>query len=71
MAPSRKHLVQIDYMKRNLYDDFLDQLKPSTNDRHQGQIFMSGQTLGEGLIDKAFCLADISIPMNGLEMFKL
>lgn len=58
-------------MKRNLYDDFLDQLKPSTNDKQQGQRFVSGKFLGEGLTNKAFCLADVSVPMTGLEMFKL
>lgn len=58
-------------MKKNLYDDFLDQLKPSTNDRYQGQRFVSEKTLGEGLTDKEFHLADVSIPMTGLEMFKL
>lgn len=58
-------------MKRNLFDDLLNQLKPSTNDRQQGKRFVSGKTLGEGLTDKAFRLANVSIPISRLEKFKL
>lgn len=58
-------------MKRNIYDDFFDQLKPSTNDTQQGQRFVDRKTLGEGLTNKEFHLADANIPVTGLEILKL
>lgn len=69
MAPQRPHSSNIEYKKRNLYDDFLDQFKSSISDKYQGQRFAHGQTLGDGLVNKAYKISDASVPMLGLSMF--
>lgn len=71
MAPQRPHSSNIEYQRRNLYDDFLNQLNPSTNDKYQGQRFAYGQTLGEGLVDNAYKISDARVPMSGLSMFMI
>lgn len=58
-------------MKRNLYDDFLNQLKPSTNDKYQGINIIQGKILGEGLVDKAYTISNARVPMTRVNMFKL
>lgn len=54
-----------------MYDDFLDQLKPSTNDKYQGMNFIKGKTLGEGLVDKSYTISDARVSMIGICMSKL
>lgn len=49
MAPPNKHSGYVDYMKRNLYDDFLDQLLRSTNDRRLVLVLMQRKQVGGGL----------------------
>lgn len=58
-------------MKRNLYDDFLDQLPRSTNDRRLGLVLMQGNKLVEGLVYNSCNVVEVRAPLGGLDMFKL
>ena len=70
MAPTKQHSGHIDYMQRNLYDDFLDQFSKSTNDKNRGLVLMRGTALGEGLRYRTYNIADARVPMTGLELFR-
>ena len=71
MAPTKQNSGYIEYLKRNLYDDFLDQFPLSTNNRKNGLVLMQGKILGEGLVYNCSNIADARVPLTGLEMFRL
>lgn len=71
MEPPKQQSSQIDYLSRNLYDDFLDQLPLSTNDRKKGLVLMRGKILREGLVYNCSNIADARVPLIGLEMFRI
>jgi hypothetical protein len=58
-------------MKRNLYNDFLDQFPRSTNDRRMGLVLMQGNKLAEGLICSSSNVTEVRTPLSRLEMFRL
>lgn len=71
MASTKQHSGNIEYLKRNLYDDFLDQFLLSTNDRKKDVVLMRGKILGKGLVCNYSNIVDAKVPLTSLEMFIL
>ena len=64
---------KIDYNQRNLHDDFLEQLRNSTNDVVKGHALLPKNPslmVNEGFYDKINFLRDVETSVAGMDLFR-
>ena len=62
----------MDYLKRSIHDDFLEQMPPSMNELTKGREFIPKcprVMVSECFYDKANYLRDVQVSVGGLELF--
>jgi hypothetical protein len=73
MPPCKDFSSKVDYLKRSIHDDFLEQMPPFVNELTKGREFIPKNPrllVSEGFYDKANYLRDVEVLVGGLELFK-
>ena len=73
MPPRKEFTGQVDYLKRSVHDDFLEQFPTSVHEITRGRELIpkdSRELVAEGFYDKANWVRDAQISVGGLDLFK-
>lgn len=73
MPPRKDFSRKVDYLKKDVHDDFLEKIPSSVNEIKKGREFIPKNPrllVSEGFYDKDHCLRDVEVSIGGLELFK-